>query len=454
MRQLLVLAFVLTACGGADSGGTASGTDLDATTSDATGGDDAGFNVDGTTPGCVNLECRQVVCDGGGKTTISGVVHDPAGKNPLYNVVVYVPNAAVEPFTDGASCDRCGHISGAPLVSALTDTSGRFVLENVPTGKDVPLVIQVGKWRRQFTVPNVDACKDTALEASFLRLPRNKAEGDIPKMAITTGGADPLECLLRKIGVDDSEFGVKGGSQRVHIYAGKNGGGTQFSGGASYAPQADLWPDAATIKTYDLLLLACEGAADSVIGPDKPASSRAAMLEYMNAGGRVFMSHLHKWWLVEGPAPLPTVATFVNKPDLPNPTTAFIDISFPKGAALSEWMVNVGGSTKAGEFVLKEGQHTVDAVNAATSQRWIHGTTPESVMYFTFNTPIGVKAEEQCGRVVFSDIHVSSGDKVGAAFPSGCTTKDLSPQEKALEFMLFDLSSCVNPDKEKPKPPK
>lgn len=418
------------------------------------GGDDLTVGAGGG--GCEGLECQQVPCSGGGTTTVTGVVYAPEGTIPLYNVVVYVPNAPLSPLPEGASCDQCGStLSGKPIVTAITDTSGQFVLENVPVGADIPLVIQVGKWRRQVKIPQVTACQDNPITSpDMLRLPRSQSEGDLPRIALTTGGADPLECLLRKIGIDDSEFSTSDeGSGRVHLYWGYGGSHEYVSGisdGATFPGAKDFWSDKANLMKYDVVLLACEGGQNQ---DEKPQAALDALFEYTKSGGRVFASHWNNYFLDHGPDPFPATATFNYQPDLPNPITAAVDTSFPKGQALSEWLVNVGASQVAGEIEIKEAQHTVDAVNPEIAQQWITAPGHGSVQYYTFNTPLAVPADQQCGRVVFSDIHVSSGDQVGKTFPTGCVTGEMSPQEKALLFMLFDLSSCIIPDEDPPMDP-
>src|SRR6202012_3870262 len=83
---------------------------------------------------------------------------------------------------------------------------------------------------------------------------------------------------------------------------------------------------------------------------------------------------------------------------------------------------------------------------------------PNATEYFSFDTPIGTHGSEVCGRVVYSDLHVSGGANSqdipnvppdypgftsGGIVPDGCAAHPLTAQEKALEFMIFDLSSCL-----------
>jgi hypothetical protein len=417
---------------------------------------------------CTIGDCTQMACAPGTATRVSGVVYDPAGKVPLYNVVVYVPNGAVPPIQSGASCDRCDASVMDPLVAALTDTSGRFVLEDVPVGANIPLVIQIGKWRRQVTIPNVTACADTALEdRNLTRLPRNQTEGDIPLIAIATGGADSMECLPRRMGLDDSEFTTDTGSGRIHLFSGADSNqdiptkafDATLNGGAALTRATSLWSSADTLARYDIVILSCEGGT---VESEKPEPVRQGLYDYASRGGRVFASHWHRIWFSNGPAPVPMVGTWADRRDPPDPSPGMINTTFPKGQALAEWLVNVGASTVVGELSILEPRDNIQSVDPMYATPWIttqnpqYAQNPNAVQYLTFNTPLGVPAEQQCGRVVFNDLHVSStgGDQPGQPFPLGCEQRDLSAQEKAVEFLLFDLSSCIQDDDDPPEPPR
>src|SRR6185295_6248975 len=205
-------------------------------------------------------------------------------------------NAALEPVREGVSCDRCSvSLSGSPVAVALTDANGRFRMEDVPTGANIPLVIQVGKWRREAVVPNVASCADTAVDPELTRLPRNKAEGHLPKIAVTTGGAEALECLLRRFGIADSEFTTDAGAGRVNLFAGGDGTNS-FSAGGAFPAATTLWADPAKLASYDVALFSCEGSI-SKFEPQKPQTSVDNVANYANGGGRLFLSHMHYTWL-------------------------------------------------------------------------------------------------------------------------------------------------------------
>jgi hypothetical protein len=435
--------------------------------------------------GCVNLACKQTTCTAG-TTSISGVVYDPAGARPLPNVFVYVPNAPVAALTTGATCDKCAAaLSGAPLVQTTTDVNGRFKLDNMPVDVDVPVVLQIGKWRRQIKVTTAK-CSDTVVAKDLSRLPRNKAEGDIPKIALTTGAADVLECLLLKVGIDQAEFTNPEGTGRVNLFTGlvpapiyvppTSAYDKGFNAGAKFPSATQLWNTTAAnlaaspkqhgLSSYDVVMLGCEGEDTTT---NKPAAALSAMQSYVNVGGRVFAEHYHLTWLRAGPAPWPGMFSWNGSLDkLSNPTQETVLTGFPKGLVMNQWMQAVGAASKATPslFPVNDARRSVLAVNDKTNVvSWVQapsGTTTAPpiktytniTQYASFNTPVGAAADAVCGRFVFSDIHLAGNKTAPSTFPSGCPTgTSMTPQEMALEFMFFDLASRVCDETVPPPPP-
>lgn len=437
---------------------------------------------------CTNLCLDQPTdCSGPNTTnttTVTGTVYMPNGTLPVYDALVYVPNEPLTAVPTGiGTCDSCSaQASGAPLVSAKTNAQGQFTLTNMPHRVGgVPLVIQKGRWRKQVTV-NTTRCGTVNLSAATTSFGKTQsATNNIPKFAVTTGGADALQCLLRKIGIADSEFTQPAGNGRVNLFAG-SGGTNQYrsnptfngyTGTGTWTPanqntrnlpnETVLYGDntgnnAGVVDTdrlfqYDAVVLTCTGSESATA----LANYRAEMKAYADAGGKIFASHWHHGWLEYGPSPwggrnnpptppLAPIATINHQADLSSPITGTINTSFPKGLALSQWLQAAGSTAPAGTISITGAQHTIDAVDTTRATAWITIPSQNSVQYFDFNTPVG--AATQCGRFVISDLHVSRDD-VNADFPNGCTSTGMTDQEKVLAFMLFDLTSCVN----QPQPP-
>ncbi len=454
---LMFVSFGLFGCGAQrdTDPGTLGGGDPDTSTGLEFDADDP-FDVgEGGPPApCTGLACQKAVCSGATKTTISGKVYAPNGKLPLYNVIVYIPNAPLDPLPKGAQCDKCGAIaSGSPIVTTLTNSRGEFTLTDVPVGTNIPLVMQLGKWRRQVTIPKVNECVDNPLtDPNITRLPKKQSEGNMPKIAVTVGGCDKLSCMLPKVGIDPSEFGVDGSAAAVHFYKPTD----TLTGPAGMKNARVLWDDASKLKQYDIAIFSCEC---SEMPTTKGTGSFAAVNEYLNAGGRIFTTDYQYLWYKQSPdaamrsvMPIPGGA-----PTGGNPVN--LDTSFAKGKALADWLKFVDPATTYGQVKCDYVFNNFSPADKTKSQTWGSSSggsggagAGNNPRFITINTPVGKPVESQCGKAVHLDAHINQSDTINASFPSGCTSA-IKQGEEAFAFFFFDLASCIQKEGDPPKPP-
>jgi sugar lactone lactonase YvrE len=387
----------------------------------------------------------------GQTTTVSGTVYVPNASDPLPNALVYVTTGTVAPFVSGAQCPgvNCQTFANAipanAIVSAYSAADGTFTLQAVPENTTYTLVIQAGKWRRQFS----QAVATSPITGLALVMPTTHAQGDIPLIAISTGSVDATECVLRDVGVADAEFtdDIVGGGGRIHLYTGNLSAGAEIN--ASTPSETVLMGTGATLNNYDMAMFPCQG------NPTAEASSYVDnLLAYTSAGGRVMATHYSLVWL--DTAETYMGATFngaVNWLTQSSPANgvATINTSFTDGATLAQWIQDIGDSfnNTLGQISISTLRHDTTGVIAPT-QIWLTLNSPADIMQLSFNTPLGAAASGQYGRVLYNEYHVEAvSESPGTIFPAECgavkTPPEMSPQEKMLEYALFDLSNFVVP---------
>jgi len=433
---------------------------------------------------------------------------------------------------DGQSCDRCEDQDLGPfLAGAVTDAEGNFVIEgNVPVGVEFLLVVKAGKFRRvvRHTLPESAACQTTALPTELpgnpTRLPRSISDGDavnIPKIAISTGRIDAMECMFAKMGLASSgaasEFTRPQLGGRIHLYRADgawpdaaafacnacgtstsqtdqdcrtdNCGGPDNSARTSFLDaisDASIYGSVDAMNAYDMVVFDCEGQGWDQSGTQRGTGADGTpggnVRQYANRGGRMFLSHLSFSWLYQNgttaydaAAPIATGLGQVERGwdtaytadgNLDDTGTGVVSLvppappapprqTSPRIQTFADWMVSESVTSAPGYTFTITDPRSLNTSLAPLDEEFVYRSGGNNrTQQFSFNTPYGAPDEAACGRVAYSGFHVAAtGDSTNpfqnATFPAHCTG-DLTPQEKVLLYMLFDLGACVG---DEPVPP-
>ncbi|MGH7437081.1 MAG: hypothetical protein ACRENE_15515 [Polyangiaceae bacterium] len=446
-------------------------------------------------------------------TTLTGTIYDPAGSNVLPDVTVYVPTAKPSALPTVAACDTCTSlITGTPWSIATTDYKGNFSI-TVRDTDTFPLVIQAGRWRRQLTISGITPCSTVSLDsfckantcqgynpvagtysqcagtgiaapldigatsggkATCSRLPGISTEGDMPTMALVQAAGDQLECLMRKVGVADSEFTKAGGGGKISLFS--HNGMTWAGESADSA----LWGNSATgasptFSSYAAVIAPCDNNhttyVSSVTGPSTnvanapnpsaTAPQAANMAAYLNAGGRLFTTHwfAFDWLQTAYPTAFTNVFGTAVDNDREAPQFDFtIDQTTSTGLLYANWLNYVGASPGGfGTVRFLSWRHLPQSVNTPGTLRLAYGDSSKApvshsppgagplVAAYQFDTPYG--SASPCGRVDVAMSHVSAYGS--GAFPGGCgwatgaAAPAMSAQEQAFEFLIFNSQKCL-----------
>jgi hypothetical protein len=264
----------------------------------------------------------------------------------------------------------------------------------------------------------------------------------MPKIALMTGGFGAYECVLLKLGISPQEFGNGSATspQRVQFFTSDGNRGARYDDATP--SEAELWTTPNAMSQFDLVIFGCEGS----FFPRTPAA-RQALLQYVDSGGRALINHYALEWMRNVQPLWGTALWNLNQPGAfaADPAPATIDTSFPEGDLLSRWLSLVAPGGVPGEVSVGHLYADFDGV-VPPSRLWMSLTDANHAspvpMQYSFDTPVGVPPAQQCGAVLYTGYHTMEHFPGGTVFPAACTSAPLRPDERLVEFMLFEHGRC------------
>ena len=399
-------------------------------------------------PGVGQPQCANDI-----KGTITGRVTAPNQADPVPGAAVYIPSNMPELFPAEVKCEVCANpgSNGNRMYTTVTSYDGRFTLSGVCPGK-YWFVMQNGRFRRaiQIQVPNKGKVQ---IGAGQSRLPRKDREFSIhdavPKIAVATGDYDKMECVLRKMGLDDTAY---------HLYEGAK----LLKNKALSKTLADLVKNYNLLKTYNIVFINC---SDNTFETQlKNSVVQQNLQNYVKSGGRLYVTDWSYDWIEQ----LPDLAPFIdfepgvsgNSPETQNAAALgkdglkiYADIKDPK---LVQWLGQFSGAISNGKSLISHFLTGWVIMNKVSKdvKTWVTGVIRSTSGAINGSRPLTVTFNYQnCGKALFSSYHTEGRDDelkgwppVAKPFPQYCTGT-ISPQDRILEYLIFDIANCVTPIK-------
>lgn len=400
--------------------------------------------------GCRGRFCQVQRCSGAATTDITGRLLAPNGIDPVPGATVFVPVESVPDFPADLSCDLCNNLPYS-VATAVTAFDGSFRLRGVPAGS-FPVVLRLGRFQR---VVQVDAspCVENAIPYDSgtsmrgVRLPRRNGElspqDRIPRIAVVSGDNDQIECVLKRIGVDE-----------LDMY---NGRALGLRNPPPIAESGMLFTDEETLNSYHIVVVNCtDNQFQSLIGARKVQQN---LERYVGRGGRLYVTD----WAYDVIEQVPEFSSYICfEPQkigrapmcMGGPEPAMSADSYNSYGGqykvlddeMARWLSQFPGVLDRNNRVKVEYSFVV--VNKVSdgsigkTKVWVDG--PASSFG---NRPQTVTLDYKgCGRLHYSTYNTEPNAVVNdsARWPNNCGSK-LAPQERLLEYLFFNIAACVGP---------